>query len=253
MQDTASAVGDCLKRAYTYTVPARHRALLSVWAKGRCDRNSRCARQAAQLVKILSTLQQRLQEEEEKQQQQQQKCNLELKQLLLLQRSTGRESGAGMKRKGVHGSSRMRSPPLSSLQQQPPLPPFSLQDEGGEKGGLCVGAEEECIAILDEPDRFLTMRRTTALAMATLQEALAQAQQDSMPHEYERMAAVVQGLERLERLIAVRFDGCRVGRGTETQERALLTHMGRGVELAALISKKSGATATASATAALWP
>ncbi len=74
--------------------------------------------------------------------------------------------------------------------------------------------------------------------MATLYEALAQAQQDSMPHEQADMAVVVRGLERLERLIATRFDGCRVRGDGGMETRALLTHMGRGVELAELIAKQ---------------
>ena len=121
------------------------------------------------------------------------------------------------------------------------------EEEDGDKQDEAVKVvHEQCIALLDEPDRFLTMRRTTALALATLHEALAQAQQDSMPHEEDSMAIVVQHLERLERLVVTRFDGCQGSSSSSrkraqhiaAEERALLTHLGRGVELAALIAKQ---------------
>jgi hypothetical protein len=90
-----------------------------------------------------------------------------------------------------------------------------------------------CVALLDLPDRFLTMRHTTALAHETLLEALLRLQQQGGARYDEdvRLCCIWQ-LERLERHLRTRFKECPGHTTSEAQERALLVHMGRGVELA---------------------
>ena len=43
-------------KTYERVMPARHRAQMETWISGRCDRNSKCARQAVQLIHILQKI-----------------------------------------------------------------------------------------------------------------------------------------------------------------------------------------------------
>ena len=122
----------------------------------------------------------------------------------------------------------------------------------GEPGEEAVWVEA-CVALLDQPNRYLSTRRTAALAFATLHEAMLQAQQDRvMKHELDRMKDVLARLEHLERRVSemeedrlsshrrmgkVSLVASIWGRGggggelEEEEEQALLQHLGRGIEL----------------------
>jgi hypothetical protein len=89
-----------------------------------------------------------------------------------------------------------------------------------------------CMAVLDAPDRFLTQRRTTALAHETLMEALVRSQREGGRYDEDTRRCCVWLLERLEQHVQMYYDGCPTHTTDEAQEHALLVHMGRGVELA---------------------
>jgi hypothetical protein len=83
------------------------------------------------------------------------------------------------------------------------------------------------------------MRRTRALALATVYEALVQAQNDHvMQHEQETMQFIVRRLEVLEARIMTLFVDCPQQHG-EAEELALLQHLGKGVALVERVSRIS--------------
>jgi len=94
----------------------------------------------------------------------------------------------------------------------------------------------ECVAVLDGDERWLTGRRSHALVDATLGEAFLRAWYDPRtPLERESMRQVVDRLEALESYIAREF---AVDSPAETLERELLLHMGRGMEVLRWDEKK---------------
>ena len=98
-----------------------------------------------------------------------------------------------------------------------------------------------CMWLLD-PEHMLRERHTRALALATLQEALIQAQHERVAsHERDAMQEIIRELELLEaRLYAGPLAHCNDAPGDDEARRALLLHLGRGMELLAF-----DATATA--------
>jgi hypothetical protein len=114
---------------------------------------------------------------------------------------------------------------LRSLRSSTPLP-----------GDACLSA---CIALLDDaPHYWLSARRTLALAQATLQEALLQAYSDqAMAHERAIMAKVVGYLEAIEHYLLVRYQGFPET-PSEEEKRALLQHLGKGMDLLRRVSQK---------------
>lgn len=99
---------------------------------------------------------------------------------------------------------------------------------------LVIDINNESLRLLDGSERWLYGRhQTRALALATLQEALIQAQYDHvMAHEREAMHRVVGRLERLETLLYTgALARCSDTADTEEARCALLVHMGRGMEL----------------------
>ena len=171
-------------RALELGMPPRHRARILHMLVGRCERSSRCARQASELIALIQT----------------------------------------------HYS------PSQSYYDE-----INNLDNNTSSMISTRTIEEQCIAVLDNPDRFLSMGRTRALALATLQEAFAQAQQDNvMLHQQQDMARVIKFLERLEYILTSeqRFAHCRSECVGEEEECALLKHCGRGMELMQRIAKK---------------
>ena len=91
-----------------------------------------------------------------------------------------------------------------------------------------------CMWLLD-PEHMLRERHTRALALATLQEALIQAQHERVAsHERDAMQEIIRELELLEaRLYAGPLAHCNDAPGDDEARRALLLHLGRGMELLA--------------------
>jgi hypothetical protein len=192
-------VSQGLKDVYVRGVPTRWRALLHVWSgKRRCNSGSQCERHALLLLGHITRFAE-LQEQ---------------------RKEHRRDNDDGHARK--------------------------KQGERDSNGGQCDDFESReaderelfrtCDALLDQPDGYLTMRRTTALAIETIHEALVRAQQSNATYEKETMACVVRTLEELERHILIRFSGCPAQHGA-SEELALLVHMGRGMEVAERIAK----------------
>ena len=102
------------------------------------------------------------------------------------------------------------------------------------------GGREECITLLDGPDRFLTQRRTPSLALETVHECLIRCVGNSLRYENETVRCLVYRLENLEEYIRTDFQGCCLERLGEAEEHALLVHMGRGVEIAERVARGGG-------------
>lgn len=219
---------DLALRAYDQAVPARHRALLEAWAVGRCVPGSQCARQATELVRLLSAAVARPCDErgDEDDNNNNEAHRRRTTTIHHMTPDSVAASNDERKKRPIAASAaeadaaRVRAADIWSEQKQ--------QRAEEEEEAL----REQCIALLDGPERLLTMRRTQALALATLREALAQAQRDhTMLHEQETMRAVVARLEALEATVRARFVQVPSGPHGESEERALLKHLGRGIEL----------------------
>ena len=218
---------DLALRAYDQAVPARHRALLEAWAVGRCVPGSQCARQATELVRLLSAAvarpcDERGDEDDNNNEGHRRRTTT----IHHMTPDSVAASNDERKKRPIAASAaeadaaRVRAADIWSEQKQ--------QRAEEEEEAL----REQCIALLDGPERLLTMRRTQALALATLREALAQAQRDhTMLHEQETMRAVIARLEALEATVRARFVQVPSGPHGESEERALLKHLGRGIEL----------------------
>ena len=79
---------------------------------------------------------------------------------------------------------------------------------------------EACVAVLDAPDHFLTLRRTTALAHETLMEALVRSQQEGGRYDEDARRCSVWLLERLAQHMQTLHDGCPSRTTDEAQRSA---------------------------------
>ena len=207
-------MNEYLSRLYRQAIPTRVRACAFAWSGGRrCEKQSRCYRQACELVNLLR------QEYQLRKNTLDERCN------------------AGGPKRSAGSGARLSLYSYEWARATKTTAGGTEEEEEGSHLGDAVLAR--CLALLDQPDRFLTMRRTTAQAYATIYEAIIQAQErlEGMRHERAEMCWVIAMLEDVERVIGKRYDGCPPRHG-ETEEQALLMHMGRGVELMARVAKK---------------
>ena len=96
---------------------------------------------------------------------------------------------------------------------------------------------EEAIALLDQPDCFLSQRRTPTLALTTLNEALLKTQYDrTMKHERDSMQRVIARLEKLEARLLLLTESATKNKKKDDDEikEALLRHTGQGIRLLTL-------------------
>lgn len=109
-------------------------------------------------------------------------------------------------------------------------PPPDVTADGATR--LSEAEVRGCLRLVDS-DQMMREHATRALALATLQEALIQSQfERTATHERDAMGAVARELEYLEtRLYAAPFASCTDAPEDEDARRALLLHLGRGIEL----------------------
>lgn len=179
-------------------VPARHRAVLALWTQGRINPASQCARQAQALIKLL----------------QNDVCS----------DPSARTTRVYMGHCEEEDDRALTAAPNSSSTR------VRCNSSRRLPSDACL---EACISLLDgeNNERWLSGRRTQALARATLQEALLRAHYDaSMAHERDLMLRVVGYLEAIEQYLSQRYDGFPTKDG-EQEELALLRHLGRGMDL----------------------
>jgi hypothetical protein len=194
-------VAKSLKEAYARAVPVRWRALLGAWTgKRRCNSGSQCERQAIALLGIVR--------------QHAERQNAAAASLLLLLND---------------------APPKVTMGAHASRLDAVVEEEEAEEEERALF--KACVALLDQPDLFLTLRRTTALAHETIMETLMRAQQSGARYDEETMRRAVMSLERLEGYIQTRFCGCQPRPGEE-EAHALLVHMGRGVEVAEIVARR---------------
>ena len=194
-------------------VPARHRALLGVWTRGRCSPQSKCYKQAQQLrVLLLRPPAERVNHDEDG-----------------VALYAGASPPSTLKQRTIFYFDPSSTP--RSKQQRAAARAASPSATSNNAPLLDAPLVRACVELLDGPERWLSDGRTLALARATLNEALAQAQCDcGMAHERAQTERAVAQLEALERHVLQRFAYCPDPHG-ETEERALLEHLGRGVDL----------------------
>ena len=199
----------CAAYVYAKGLQGRHRVQLeyALAIDRRCDRHSRCARQADALIRLI-LLQQAGETED--------------------QNATTATGLCYVDPSIVPSAQKKRAAELRRYH-----PPQDVLLPAADKLRKKAQQEECLLALLDEPDHFLSMRCTRALALATVREAMMQALCDhGMQHEQASMLQVVDVLERLEMLLQLssRFKNWRDEESEESQ-CALLRHLGRGIEL----------------------
>jgi hypothetical protein len=109
---------------------------------------------------------------------------------------------------------------------------WALMGHRPARSRLSDAEAKACLRMLDT-EQMMREHLTRALAVATVQEALIQAQYDRVAsHERDLMDSVVIELEFLEaRLYSGAFARCSDAAAGEDAQRALLVHLGRGIEL----------------------
>jgi len=207
-----------LKNASRSIFPARYRAKWNAMTNGRCDPQSLCARRAASLVALLQRE---------------------------LRNATGNNNSSQYNNSNIINSSdssyimvynnnndnEKKTEP--KVQQRQPSGCFYHWDM--QKEGLSDVCVQQALAILDS-DVTVVMHECSALALETLYEALLQIQAANMQHEQELALLVIKSLEMLENKlvtkIPISYTSLR-----ESEQLALLRHMGKGVELLKLQNK----------------